>query len=109
MKVIETNMIYDIFGDIKDVQSRVVEIQSWEDYVKETKGDRVSLPKKDLVGNLNGYTATIPNKSTGKFYRESEYNLIYANRSEDGSVSLHTSYIVLDKEAQEHFKVEERV
>ena len=60
IKIIETNLSLDGNGNIVDHQSRVIEIEIWEDYVNEIK-ENISVFRKSILGCLNGYT--IPKKS----------------------------------------------
>lgn len=63
MKVIETNLFYDI-SNIKDHQSRVIRVTDWEDYVKqfvEYNGSAVGRNTISIFGSLRG--ATIPERA----------------------------------------------
>ena len=70
IKVIETNLsIYSHDRDhtIKDFQSRVIEIENWDDYIEEIKNSKVVV-RNSIFGNLHG--TTIPHDA-------SVYNLTY--------------------------------
>lgn len=54
MKVIETNISMED-NEIKDIQSRVVEIEDWNSYVEEIKNG-ISVDRHDTVGCLHGKT-----------------------------------------------------
>lgn len=63
IKIIETNLsIYKHDEDhtIKDHQSRVIEVDSWDEYVQEIK-DAKTVVRNPVIGNLCG--ATIPHDS----------------------------------------------
>jgi len=58
IKVIETNLSIDQEENhaiIKDHQSRVIEVDSWEEYIQEIK-DGESVSRKCVIGNLHGKT-----------------------------------------------------
>jgi len=61
IKVIETNLSLDYDDNIIDHQSRVVEVESWEDYINEIK-EGISVFRKSILGCLDGYT--IPTKQS---------------------------------------------
>lgn len=62
VKVIETNLSIGELGEIKDHQSRIIEVDSWDEYSEEIKQaktvDRngtmfgVSIPKQAKIENL---------------------------------------------------------
>lgn len=52
-KIIETNLSIGNYGEILDHQSRVIEVDSWEDYVNEIRNG-VSIERNDLYGTLHG-------------------------------------------------------
>lgn len=59
VKVIETNLSID--GNlIKDHQSRVMEVESWESFVNEIKEKKTTI-RNSCLGNLSG--CTIPRES----------------------------------------------
>lgn len=62
IKVIETNLsIYpDGENTIKDFQSRVIEVDSWDEYVQEIK-DAKPVIRHSVIGSLHG--TTIPHNS----------------------------------------------
>lgn len=52
MRIIETNISYGK-SDQYDFQSRVIEIDSWEDYIQEIKENKC-VSRNSVIGNLNG-------------------------------------------------------
>ena len=51
--VIETNLLIDEYGKIRDHHSRVVEAESWESYAEEIKrGD--SVERCSFLGHMDG-------------------------------------------------------
>jgi len=62
IKVIETNLSIckDGCDTIKDHQSRVIEVESWEEYIQEIKDSKVST-RNSIIGSLHG--TTIPSES----------------------------------------------
>jgi len=55
IKIIETNLSLDNNDNIVDHQSRVVEIENWNDYIKEIKECK-SVFRNSILGCLSGYT-----------------------------------------------------
>lgn len=54
LKVIETNITYNGYGkEIHDFQSRVIEVDDWESYVKEIKQCK-SVTRSSYLGNMYG-------------------------------------------------------
>ena len=53
VKIIETNLILNENNEIKDHQSRVIEMESWDDYVDEFINPKYK-DLKDCLGHLNG-------------------------------------------------------
>jgi len=71
IKIIETNLSLDDNDNdnIIDHQSRVIQVESWEDYINEIK-EGISVFRKSILGCLSG--CTIPKQSRVE-------NLIYDN------------------------------
>jgi len=59
IKIIETNLSIFTHQDgceiIKDHQSRVIEVESWEDYIEEIKQSK-SVVRNSIIGSLHGVT-----------------------------------------------------
>jgi len=55
IKVIETNLSIDEENTIKDHQSRVIEVESWKEYIEEIK-DAKSVSRSCFIGSLHGNT-----------------------------------------------------
>ena len=55
IKIIETNLSIDKENTIKDHQSRVIEVDSWESYVIEIK-DAESVSRNSVIGDLHGFS-----------------------------------------------------
>jgi len=70
IKVIETNLSVDGENTIKDHQSRVIEVESWEEYIQEIKDSKVVV-RNSVFGSLHG--TTIPNGAK-------IYDLIYDDK-----------------------------
>jgi hypothetical protein len=60
IKVIETNLSLDYENNIHDHQSRVIEVNSWEDFVEEIK-EANSIIRNSIIGSLHG--TTLPRES----------------------------------------------
>jgi len=55
IKVIETNLSLQCDDSIIDHQSRVVEIDNWDNYINEFKECK-AISRNSIIGCLNGYT-----------------------------------------------------
>jgi len=55
IKIIETNLLINLVGEIKDHQARVIEVESWEEYIQEIK-DVKSVSRNCFIGILHGTT-----------------------------------------------------
>lgn len=55
IQVIETNLSIDTYNDIKDHQSRVIEITDWDDYVSEIKEAKTVI-RSSIIGSMHGTT-----------------------------------------------------
>lgn len=68
LKVIETNLSMD--GEIiKDHQSRVIEVESWEVYVKEVQNKETNI-RSAILGHLSGCTIPRCSKVENLIYDE---------------------------------------
>ena len=67
IKLIETNLSIGNENIIKDHQSRVIEVESWEEYIQEIK-DAKAVGRSSVLGSLHGNT--IPSYATVR-------NLVY--------------------------------
>ncbi len=56
-KIIETHLSTSISGEF-DHQSRVIEVESWEDYIEDIKNKK-SVEYQDLLGSMSGRTLPI--------------------------------------------------
>lgn len=55
IKVIETNLSVNLDGEIKDHQSRVIEVESWGGYIQEII-NKESIERRSIIGSLHGKT-----------------------------------------------------
>jgi len=69
IKVIETNLSLDDNENIVDHQSRVIEVESWEDYIEEIK-ENISVFRKSISGCLSGYTISKKSEISNIIYDE---------------------------------------
>ncbi|MDD4779070.1 MAG: hypothetical protein PHT02_00505 [Tissierellia bacterium] len=60
IKVIETNLSIQVDNTIIDHQSRVIEVESWKDYIEEIKSAKTVI-RNSVIGALHG--ATIPKEA----------------------------------------------
>jgi len=72
IKVIETNLSIDENNIIKDHQSRVIEVESWEEYVQEIK-DAKSVSRSSFLGSLHG--KTLPTSSVVEIISSDDFHL----------------------------------
>ena len=72
IKVIETNLSVDNENTIKDHQSRVIEVESWEDYIQEIK-EAKSVSRNSVLGSLHGNT--IPNNAVVEIISLDDFHL----------------------------------
>ena len=83
VKIIETSLI-EVDGQISDIQSRVIEVRSWEDYVFCLKGS-VPVEYKDTIGGL--YGKSLPSSemyNTISFYSDNHMvNITLQTKSEN--------------------------
>jgi len=74
IKVIETNMSVNLDGEIKDHQSRVIEVESWGSYIQEIMNEK-SAERRSVIGNLHG--KTIPSNATVYDLEHDDFHLSY--------------------------------
>ena len=55
IKIIETNLSVDGENTIKDHQSRVIEVDSWDEYIQEIKTSK-TVVRNSVLGSLHGTT-----------------------------------------------------
>jgi hypothetical protein len=55
IKVIETNLYLDHEDNIKDHQSRVIEVESWDDFINEVK-EAKCITRSAYLGSMYGVT-----------------------------------------------------
>ena len=60
IKVIETNLSLDNYDNIMDHQSRVIQVENWEDFINEIK-ERKTVIRNSILGCLSG--CSIPRES----------------------------------------------
>jgi len=79
IKVIETNLSIDEENTIKDHQSRVIEVESWEQYVQEIKDCKVVI-RNAFLGTLHGTTIPTDAKIYDLTYDENHLDCEVINR-----------------------------
>lgn len=84
IKIIETNLSLDACNEIKDHQARVIEVESWEDYINEIKENK-SIIRNSYLGNLHG--TTISSQSI-------VVNLTYDNKHLDCDIINRFGFII---------------
>lgn len=97
LKVIETNITYDMQGvEINDFQSRIIEINDWESYVKEIR-QRKSVFR---IGSLVGESFPKRYRNVGIF-TDSGFHIRVDYWNSEGARVTKLSYLVRDSETHE--------
>jgi len=91
IKVIETNLSVDNENTIKDHQSRVIEVESWEDYIQEIK-DAKSVSRNSVLGNLHGNT--IPSSAVVEIISLDDFHLDCDIVNRFGILSKKLAYMI---------------
>jgi len=91
IKVIETNLSVDRENTIKDYQSRVIEVESWEDYVQEIKYSK-AIYRSSIIGSLHGNTIQSDSKIENLTY--DDFHLICDVINRYGIMSKKLAYKV---------------
>jgi uncharacterized protein (DUF4213/DUF364 family) len=71
VKVIETNLIIGTDNEMKDFQSRVIEVDNWSDFVKEIQ-ECNTVNRFAVLGNLCGVTMLRSSKVENLIYDDSK-------------------------------------
>ncbi len=79
MFIIETNLLLDENGIIRDHQSRVIESVSWYSYINEIKNN-LSVHKSSFIGYLHGNTIPDNSKVDNLVYDDSHLSCDVTNR-----------------------------
>jgi hypothetical protein len=79
IKVIETNLSVDGENTIKDHQSRVIGIDSWDKYIQEIK-DAKAVYRSSIIGSLHGNTIQSDSKVKNLIYDEFHLSCDVYNR-----------------------------
>jgi len=79
IKVIETNLSIDGENTIKDHQSRVIEVNSWEEYIQELK-DAKAVHRNSIIGSLHGNTIQSDSKVENLKYDDFHLDCEVINR-----------------------------
>ena len=53
VKIIETNLYLDTHGNVSDHQARVIEVESWMDYVTEINNKKTVI-RDSIIGSMSG-------------------------------------------------------
>jgi len=95
IKIIETNLSIFTHQDgceiIKDHQSRVIEVEFWEDYINEIKLAK-SVSRNSIIGNLHGNTIPHDSKVENLVYDDFHLNCDVINRY--GIMSKKLAYMI---------------
>ena len=90
IKIIETNIIFKNLETPCDVQSRIIEVKSWDDYVDEIKKQK-QVNRHSLLGDL--YGSSFPKGATMKYFDVNEHRLICTFYTFDNTLQMKTAYI----------------
>lgn len=77
--IIETNLSIDITNTIKDFQSRVIEVENWNNYIQEIKECR-TIERYSVLGNLYGASMPRESKVENLFYDDVHLSCDVINR-----------------------------
>ena len=77
--IIETNLSIDTTNTIKDFQSRVIEVESWNNYIQEIKECR-TIERSSVLGNLYGVSISRESKVENLFYDDVHLSCDVINR-----------------------------
>jgi len=91
IKVIETNLSIDEENTIKDHQSRVIEVDSWEEYIQEIK-DAKSVSRNSVLGSLHGNT--IPSSAVVEITSLDDFHLDCDIVNRYGILSKKLAYMI---------------
>lgn len=97
IKIIETNINFadgdnDIVVDIPyDVQSRVIEVDNWDDYVKEIENQE-QVNRVSIIGNVIG--VSFPKGATIKAFNNTNKSLVCVAELYNGRKIIKTAYVV---------------
>jgi hypothetical protein len=90
VKVIETNLSIED-NCIKDHQSRVIEVDSWESYVEEIK-EKTQVYRKSIIGYLEG--VSIPYCTIDKWLYCDDFHLALDFQLDNGMMRKRLAYRV---------------
>jgi len=91
IKIIETNLSIDENNIIKDHQSRVIEVESWDEYVQEVK-DAKSVSRSSVLGSLHGNT--IPSSAVVEIISSDDFHLDCDVVNRYGILSKKLAYVI---------------
>lgn len=93
VKIIESNMIMDeqrYISTPMDIQSRVIEVESWEGYIDEVKLQK-NVFRKSIIGNLSG--ETMPKSVKIEEFSANDFRLFCSFRTYDGMLMWKVAYL----------------
>ena len=90
IKVIETNVMFKDIETPCDVQSRIIEVDNWNDYVNEIKNQE-QVNRHSWIGNL--YGVSFPKGSTMKYFDADDRCLICTFYRFNNVLQMKTAYI----------------
>lgn len=91
IKIIETNIVFKDIEHPYDVQSRIIEVDSWENYVDEIKGQK-QVDRHSLIGDM--YGVSFPRYATMRYFNANDRMLICTFYSFDYTLQMKTAYIL---------------
>ena len=94
VKIIETYVSSPNFNKFADHQSRVIEVNSWNDYVEEIKTKR-TVCRKSCLGYLFG--VSIPRNATIENLIYDDFHLSCDVINYEGQITKLFSYLIVDE------------
>lgn len=91
IKIIETNLSIDENNIIRDHQSRVIEVDSWDEYIQEIKNSK-AIYRSSIIGSLHGNTIQNDSKVENLIYDDFHLSCDVINRY--GIISKKLAYLI---------------
>jgi hypothetical protein len=91
VKVIETHISLDEYGNYKDFQSRVIEVKSWNSFIEEIKNKKVVM-RFSAIGKLMG--ASLPRNAEISDLKYDEMHLSCLVINSMGMKFLKLAYLI---------------
>lgn len=90
IKVIETNVMFKDIETPYDAQSRIIEVDNWDDYVNEIKNQK-QVNRHSWIGSL--YGVSFPKGATMKYFDANDNRLVCTFYRWDNALQMKTACI----------------